>query len=388
MCRSTAQARYSLPHENQHIPGDRSRHDPLPPRSGRRQRPFGRVRRADVRAGRSRRRRAGGHAGQSGAHPDGPADRTFRPPSPGGRPLARREAGRHRREDQRDHRHRSRLRCRDPARPASGGGECPARRHRTEPAARQEGDREFYRSPFRSRRPATLHERRSRIGESVRRGRRCRRPIPRDPAATDRRRPAERRDPRRTGPFCRWPSPLRLRQSFQPTPRDRYSLRRAAAIDRRRRGALRRRPGRREGVRQQLGRASSRSRRPCRPGRQGDDGSGRSCSACGQRGEREHRRSRLRGCHRGCCRSACVGFGRQPRWAACRVCQRRGRHRLDPRRDERHGRGDGVDEVDSGGIVRGPAGRACFLSRRRAVVCLQRGPERRRGDRMGSGRQG
>ena len=75
------------------------------------------------------------------------------------------------------------------------------------------------------------------------------------------------RDPLRTRPFSGRQTPLRRSESVEPTGRTRHRDRRGSAHLGRRRRALRRRPGRRQGLRQQLGRAPARRGQHHRPGR-------------------------------------------------------------------------------------------------------------------------
>ena len=86
-------------------------------------------------------------------------------------------------------------------------------------------------------------------------------------------------NPKWAGDFRRWNKAVRLRQSFQPIAGTGHANRQNAANIRRRRGALRCRARRREGIRQQLGRTSTRAQRSYRAGRPRHVGARRSGEA-------------------------------------------------------------------------------------------------------------
>ena len=345
--------------------------------------------------GEHRPRRSGqGHGRGQGPGTDGPArqpDRdavrhpvdAARAPAPGPGPVPRREAPGRRRQDARARHPRrphgpDRAAGRPPGRGA--GGTASRGRISDDPRPRRRGPAELHGPRLRSRRPPDLYEQRRRKHQGLRRRPgRDRRAFAHVPPAPRGRTPAGRGDSGGAGRHARRQAALRLRQPVQPPPRARHGDRRGPADLRRGCRAFRRRPRRRQGLRQQLGRAPADAGRSHRTGGTGHGGPGRPGEAHRQRGFRQRHRPCGRGPEdRGPRPAPRLGPGpvaRRPlgRLRQCRLGQPQ-RHR----HGDRYGRRDDLGEVESGRPLRRLAQRPGLFPGREDALCRQRHPERRR----------
>ena len=329
---------------------------------------------------------------QSGRNAIRPHDAPARAPAPGPGAIPRREAPGRLRQDARAH-HPQR-----PHRPGRAGSLPPGRRAggtasrgrlADDPRPRRGRPVELHGPHLCPRRPPDLYEQRRRQHQSLHgRPGRTRRAVPHDPGPVGRRAAPGRGDPGRVGDHARRPKALRLRQPVQPPPRDRYPDRRGRADVRCRRRALRCRPRRRQGLRQQLGRPPAAIRRSRRPGRSRRRGQGRPGPAYRQRGLHQRHRPRFgRGQGRDPRPSPRFGPGPVARRPLGRLRQRRLGQSQRHRHRDGHGRRNDLAQGLSGRPFRGLAQRLGLFGKRQDALRRQRHPERHRRHNFQSGKK-